>query len=356
MAQDLLPASRASRAACTALVIGRWQLPHRGHVRLLHEALKLSDDVLIAIGSAFRSRDARNPFTWMERKAMLLASLTEAQRACVRFLPIRDYGDDDRWNAKLAELVQGAGARSQVVVVGHEKDASSYYLRNLPWQVVRVEEKFEDLDATALRDVYFGATSLEAALQVLEPCVAPGTLAYLQAWAKLPPYRMLQEQHAAVQPYQSQWGKGPFLTADALVRVNTPQGARVLMVRRGGVFGRNLLALPGGFVEPGERFFQAALRELFEETGLNLWIEQAKACFRGTLTLDAPERSVRGRIVSQVHYFDLGDHKTPPEVRREGSSDAIAASWPLLAEIGEHQESVFEDHILAIEHFCGHFE
>lgn len=61
------------------------------------------------------------------------------------------------------------------------------------------------------------------------------------------------------------WGEN--LMADALVTM-TDLGTRfLLMVRRGDGLG---WALPGGAVEPGETGAQAALRELREETGLDL--------------------------------------------------------------------------------------
>src|SRR3954454_4575394 len=47
-----------------------------------------------------------------------------------------------------------------------------------------------------------------------------------------------------------------------------PVGAGLLAVRRGLPPARDELALPGGFVEVGETWQEAAIRELSEETGL----------------------------------------------------------------------------------------
>lgn len=49
---------------------------------------------------------------------------------------------------------------------------------------------------------------------------------------------------------------------------------RVLVVRRTKPPNANRLALPGGRVEPGESLFEAAVRELREETGVEAEAER----------------------------------------------------------------------------------
>ena len=79
-----------------AVVIGRFQILQRGHGTLLQAALALAPRVLVVIGSAFRARDAHNPFTWEERKQQFEAVLSAADRQRVEYLPVRDYFDDQR--------------------------------------------------------------------------------------------------------------------------------------------------------------------------------------------------------------------------------------------------------------------
>jgi 8-oxo-dGTP diphosphatase len=54
----------------------------------------------------------------------------------------------------------------------------------------------------------------------------------------------------------------PFLAASAAVI----RDGRVLIVRRGGTFGRGIYTLPGGMVEAGETLTDAVIREVREET------------------------------------------------------------------------------------------
>jgi ADP-ribose pyrophosphatase YjhB (NUDIX family) len=77
-------------------------------------------------------------------------------------------------------------------------------------------------------------------------------------------------------------------------------------------------ALPGGFVDEGERVVEAARRELAEETGL-IW--------EGPLvpvgTFGDPDRDPRGWTVSAAYLADIG-LETPTVV---GGDDAAEAVW-----------------------------
>jgi 8-oxo-dGTP diphosphatase len=58
----------------------------------------------------------------------------------------------------------------------------------------------------------------------------------------------------------------PFLAASAAVI----RDGRVLIVRRGGSFGRGIYTLPGGVVEAGETLTDAVIREVREETQVEI--------------------------------------------------------------------------------------
>ncbi|WP_341715891.1 NUDIX domain-containing protein [Micromonospora sp. FIMYZ51] len=62
--------------------------------------------------------------------------------------------------------------------------------------------------------------------------------------------------------------RNPLPVAVALLPVRTPSGLGVVAVRRDIEPARGLLALPGGFIEYGEQWRDALVRELREETGL----------------------------------------------------------------------------------------
>jgi bifunctional NMN adenylyltransferase/nudix hydrolase len=330
-----------------AVVIGRFQILQRGHGTLLQAALALAPRVLVVIGSAFRARDAHNPFTWEERKQQFEAVLSAEDRHRVEFLPVRDYFDDQRWGeAVRAGLERIAGRGAKVTLVGFKKDRTSGYLDAFPgWTVHEVEPQI-DISASDLRRVYFETANMSAALTVIGNYVEPGVRDYLEAWARLPAYRQCQAEHRAVAEYREKYTAPFYLTSDSIVTARE----HVLLIKRGGAIGHGLWALPGGFVEPWERFYPAAVRELAEETGYKPHPSHLRAALKSSAVFDHPARSPRGRIITNAFHFELGDVDLPDVV---GSDDAKLAKWIPIAQLPSLESQLFEDHACILDHFVG---
>jgi bifunctional NMN adenylyltransferase/nudix hydrolase len=330
-----------------AVVIGRWQILQRGHCTLLRAALAAAPKVVVVIGSAWRARDSRNPFTWQERQQQFEAVLTAEERARVSFVPVRDYFDDERWGEAVRDGVAKTASRGdQVALVGFKKDHTSQYLDNFPgWSLLEVEPEY-DISSTELREIYFELEDRATALTTIGNYVEPGVRAYLEAWSHLPAYRKCAAEHKAIAAYKKKYTAPFALTADCVVTAS----GHVLLIRRGGDIGNGLWALPGGFVELHERFYEAAVRELAEETGYKALPSRMKSALRGQAVFDHPLRSARGRVVTNAFHFDLGDAHLP-EVR--GSDDAKEARWVPIAELPAMEEQLFEDHATILDHFIG---
>jgi 8-oxo-dGTP diphosphatase len=85
----------------------------------------------------------------------------------------------------------------------------------------------------------------------------------------------------------------PLLAADIIIEiVDRPERPIVLIERMNPPFG---WALPGGFVDVGERLEQAAVREAMEETSLNVSLTALLGCYSD------PQRDPRGHTVSAVY-------------------------------------------------------
>ncbi|MEH3077952.1 MAG: NUDIX domain-containing protein [Quadrisphaera sp.] len=117
------------------------------------------------------------------------------------------------------------------------------------------------------------------------------------------------------------------LTADVVALHRWGGVDRVLLVRRGSEPFAGRWALPGGFVDAHEDPQVAALRELAEETGLDL----AGVSLRELGVYGAPGRDPRGRVVSSAWWVRLDEGSAPEEVA--GGDDAAEASWVPVAEV-----------------------
>jgi len=108
----------------------------------------------------------------------------------------------------------------------------------------------------------------------------------------------------------------PLLTVDVVALADAADAPRALLVQRAHPPFAGSWALPGGFVERGERVHQAASRELCEETGLRLTALELLGVY------DTPGRDPRGQTVSIVYVARLDDEQP---VR--GGDDASDARW-----------------------------
>ncbi|MDR2689423.1 MAG: NUDIX domain-containing protein [Azoarcus sp.] len=333
------------------ILIGRFQPFHNGHAALLAAALEMGDEVLVVLGSAGQARSARNPFTWEERAAMIAASLVEADAARVAFVPMRDFYDDSLWAAAVERALRARCGDKRIALVGFHKDASSDYLKCFPdWAFVAMTRQGE-VDATAVRQVYFGDDEADILRARLAGLLPEAVVAMLMDWARLPVHAAMRAEHRAIVQYREKWGAGPFVTVDAVVTL----AGHVLLVRRGRGPGKGSWAVPGGFLEGRERLSQGALRELREETGLD--IQHGGDIVRAVAVFDHPDRSARGRIITHAHWFDMGSNPAAsnpehlPEVR--GADDAAEARWFRIADLPAMEETLFEDHFHILDHFLG---
>jgi len=111
----------------------------------------------------------------------------------------------------------------------------------------------------------------------------------------------------------------PALTVDAVLL----KGNEVLLIRRGREPFRGAWALPGGFVEVGERTEDAVRRELVEETGLKGDIVDLLGVYSD------PKRDPRGHTVSVVYVLKIGGIvDLAAGARRVGAASAPVAAAP----------------------------
>lgn len=109
-----------------------------------------------------------------------------------------------------------------------------------------------------------------------------------------------------------------FITVDAVIFLKEDKRKSLLLIKRKNKPYKEQWALPGGFVEDEERVAYACQRELNEETGLDLNLDE----FTFVNYFDAPKRDPRSRTITFVFKAEINQRK---EIK--GNDDAAEARW-----------------------------
>lgn len=337
-----------------AVLIGRFQPFHNGHLSLLTRALDLAPRVVVVIGSAFSARSPKLPFHWQECARMIHAAVPESERSRILCVPVRDCFDEARWAATVRRTVaqalaeQHAAPPASTVLLGHVRDPSRDYLRAFPDWTLQTLDGTPIRRASALRDAVFAQG--ETGLADISAEVPSGTIAFLREWSARPAFEGLRQEAAILREYDIAWSVAPYppvlVTVDCVVKC----ADRVLVIQRGHAPGKGLLAVPGGFLEQRETTFQSALRELEEETHLAVPQATLRSCLKGNDVFDRPDRSQRGRTITHGFFFDLGDRALPAI---HPDDDAAAASWMPIDRLCASEERFLDDHFQMLDHYLG---
>ncbi|GHD66115.1 bifunctional nicotinamide-nucleotide adenylyltransferase/Nudix hydroxylase [Jeongeupia chitinilytica] len=342
--------------------IGRFQPVHNGHLKLIHAALEHADKLIVICGSARQAVSPRNPFTLAERESMLRAALPAELQHRVFMLGCSDrMYNDQQWVTEIQSQVDKViavdtaslghrAAEFSIGIVGSRGSRNAWYLELFPqWQRLEVDDE-PGIDAQCVRDALFDAGGSR-----FDSCVAklpPAVFDWLQAFRRGEVHARLAAEYRYLQDFRRSWAVAPypptFVTVDAVVI----HSGHILLVRRRGMPGKGLWALPGGFIEQDEPIRDAVIRELKEETRLKVPVPVLAGSIRASRVFDHPQRSLRGRTITHGFLIEL----TPtgeglPKVR--GGDDADRAQWVPLFEFNRMETELFEDHFYIVNWFLG---
>ncbi len=329
------------------IFIGRFQPFHHGHMAVLQAALARAQRVSVVLGSANQARSVRNVWNEAEREQMIRAAVDEDQARRLEFAAVPDilYAEEVWERLVRAAIVQHPPA-ARTGLIGHSKDPTSYYLEVFPeWPYVALPNH-RGLHATAIRERLLAAGPAGAGAVLdgeLVEHVPAGVRAWLHEFVRGAGFAQVCEEFRVVQEFRQDWADAPypplFVTADALIQHDD----HILLIRRGRAPGAGLLALPGGFLDVGERIEAACRRELQEETGLDLAQQPHELVLHKVF--DDPQRAARGRMITHGFHYRLDPAQPRPAVR--GGDDAALAQWLAIDSLSGAE--FFEDHYMIIQ-------
>lgn len=172
--------------------IGRFQPFHLAHMETINIALKYSNQVILALGSAQKERNIKNPFYAEEREMMILSNFSEEEQARIKFVHVQDVYNDEKWRNLVKTLVDAVvESNSKVGLIGHFKDESSYYLKFFPeWEMLELESLKNSISATPLREAYYQG-------EIKENDFPAGTIEFLKQFKTTETYQKLQTKFKA---------------------------------------------------------------------------------------------------------------------------------------------------------------
>ena len=323
------------------VVIGRFQPFHRGHEQLINRALVESELTLVVIGSAGRASDVRNPWSELDRVAMLSSLFHTSEKpgeGRLAWVSVNDHlYDDNAWLRELKIKLNGQiRPEDRITLFGHDKDESTFYLKLFPeWDFVD-PGAFEDrLDATTIRKSLYEKKEIP-------PGLPEGVEKYIREnWLDSEVHRRLIKEydyiHKEIERDKKYKFPPSYITVDAVV----VYPGKVLTIKRKSLPGVGLRSLPGGFLKREEFLLDAAIRVAEDKSGMRV----KKEWLRNSRVFDHPRRSLAGRRVSHVYRFDV-----PANLSLNfGDKNKFKGEWIDIADVWLYAAEFFEDHAFIIE-------
>ena len=347
--------------------IGRFQPFHNGHLAVVRRALELAERCIILVGSSNIARNPVNPFTFEERKEMIILGVqSELGTDAALKIDVRPVYDipynDTQWVTHVTKVAHTAArvwtdGPINVGLIGHSKDHTSFYLKLFPeWGSVNVPAYAQGLSATDIRKYLFSSEWDARAIIANHDLIPNGTSSFLNNFIDRPEHKWIMDERKFYESYAKLWKDAPFhkdkpqiMCADNVVL----QGGNVLLVTRKNSPGKGLLALPGGHLE-GQTFIDAAVTELKQETRFSdahgeMPPAKLKSFITASRMFDSPNRSLRGHVVTMAFRYDMPPAKTLYKVK--GADDAAHAAWYDISKLDPRD--FFEDHCHIIDEMAG---
>jgi len=315
------------------VLAGRFAPFGHAHLARVVDEIESGKTVTILVTGADASLSSRLPWTAAERLEMCRQALAEFGEQ-IDFVADDDhpYDPEAARGAMVATLTSAMKRVTEKSEPPHLGD--NLYLEGASRLYMTTDDLTADEDRA--RAAYFAGDDA-----VLKTCVPPVIFDALQRLRQAESFKDMADEYRYVTDYRKSWEVAPYPPIFVTVDMVIVHSGRVLLIQRGGQPGRGLWALPGGFVDADETLEEAALRELREETGLDLGWSDERVKLKASHVFDDPQRSARGRTITHAYHVELAADETPMVT---ASDDAAAAHWLAIEDLSSLRNQFFEDH------------
>lgn len=141
----------------SGLAVMRAQPPHIGHEKLIRRMLSECEKITIILGSVQEQGTARNPYSYTQRKAMLLSIFTPEEQAKMKILGIFDINNPTEWSSFVLDFIKESMpeiSRPDVYYAGSDYDAQ-WFRKDFANIVIenRVDYNFPYVSGSMVRDM-----------------------------------------------------------------------------------------------------------------------------------------------------------------------------------------------------------
>ena len=147
-----------------ALVIGRYQPFHEGHLHVFAEVAEEADDLLVGIAAAADSGTRDNPFTAEERNEMVARALEEAGLGPFTIVDVPDIHDPPRW----ARYVMSLAPPFDLVVAHNSQTLELFEAEDVPTRRA-TPYRMDEISGTRVRQLMLEGGAWE---DLVPPAVA----------------------------------------------------------------------------------------------------------------------------------------------------------------------------------------
>ena len=137
------------------LILGRFQLLHKGHEYIIDKALDLCEEVLVFIGSSDKFNTKENPYDYETRKSLL--EVVYGDKIKIAPLPDLGVGNVPAWGEYVLENAVKTNGFPDCIIHGIEAKCETWFSDEIRKKItfIKVDRGDIKIDASTLRQYMY---------------------------------------------------------------------------------------------------------------------------------------------------------------------------------------------------------